>query len=80
MSELTGNNPNLGLVNINAYTKFSKILLICYQDMERKQNYNGMTDGMGQPKEGYKNLHVLKGYVNTVKYRGTLHAIHVCYL
>ena len=32
------NNPYLDLVNINAYTKFGKILLFCSQDIELKQN------------------------------------------
>ena len=40
------NNPNLDLVIINAYTKFGKILSICSQDIEQKQNYDGWTDGM----------------------------------
>ena len=32
------NNPYQGLVNINAYTKFSKIPSICFKDdMERKE-------------------------------------------
>ena len=34
---MTGNNPNLDLVNINAHTKFSRILLIRYQEIEMKQ-------------------------------------------
>ena len=33
---MTGNNPKLGHVNINA--KFGEILSICSQDIERKQN------------------------------------------
>ena len=32
------NNPNLDLVNMNAYFKFGEILSICSQDIERKQN------------------------------------------
>ena len=32
------NYPNLDLVNINAYAKFSQILLIRSQDIERKRN------------------------------------------
>ena len=35
------NNPNLGLVNINEYIKFGKILIICSQNNEWKQNYDG---------------------------------------
>ena len=42
---MTGNNPNLDLVNINAYTKFGEILSFCSQDIELKQNYDRMTDG-----------------------------------
>ena len=41
------NNPNLDLFNINAYTKFGKILSIC-QDIERERNYDGWNDR--QPK------------------------------
>ena len=35
---MTGNNPKLDLVNINAHTKFGLILSISSQDIERKQN------------------------------------------
>ena len=35
---MTGNNPNLDLVNINAYTKFGEILFTCSPDIEQKQN------------------------------------------
>ena len=38
LQKLTHNNPNLGLVNINACAKFGQIPSICYQDIERKQN------------------------------------------
>ena len=31
------NNPNVDLVNMNAYIKFDEILSICSQDIERKQ-------------------------------------------
>ena len=34
---MTGNNPKLDLVNINAYTKFGEILSFCSQDIERKK-------------------------------------------
>ena len=46
------NNPNLDLVSINAYTKIGKILSICSQDIEQKQNYDQQNDGQndGQPK------------------------------
>ena len=40
LRKITGNNPNLDLVNINAYTKFSQNLSICYKDIERKRNSN----------------------------------------
>ena len=30
------NNPNIELVNINAYAKFGQIPSICSQDIERK--------------------------------------------
>ena len=35
---MTGNNPNLYLVNTNALTKFGQILSISSQDIERKRN------------------------------------------
>ena len=64
------NNPNLDLVNINAYTKFGEILSVYSEDIERKRNYDGRTDertdGMTDhvnpaysppfSKRGYKNL------------------------
>ena len=31
------NNPELDLVNTNAYIKFGEILSICSQDIERKK-------------------------------------------
>ena len=37
--KITGSNPNLVIVNINAYIKFGEILSICSQDIERNQNY-----------------------------------------
>ena len=40
------NHPNLDLVNMNAYIKFVEILAICYQDIEWKENYDGMMDRM----------------------------------
>ena len=33
------NNPNLDLVNINAYIKFVEILSICSQDIKLKRNF-----------------------------------------
>ena len=35
---MTGNNPKLDLVNIDACKNLGKILSICFQDIERKQN------------------------------------------
>ena len=35
------NNSNLDLVNINAYTKFGKILSIFSRAIELKKNYDG---------------------------------------
>ena len=36
---MISNNPNLGLVKINAYIKVGEILSICSQDIERKRNF-----------------------------------------
>ena len=38
LREMMCNNSNLDLVNMNAYIKCGDILLICSQDIERKQN------------------------------------------
>ena len=38
LRKMTGNNPKLDLVNVDVHTKFGRILLICSQDIERKQN------------------------------------------
>ena len=38
LQKMTGNNPNLDLVNINAHIKFDQILYICSQDIELKRN------------------------------------------
>ena len=35
---MTGNKPNLDLVNINAHTKYGQILSIRSQDIEPKRN------------------------------------------
>ena len=35
---MTGNNPKLDLVNVDARKKTGKILSIRFQDIERKQN------------------------------------------
>ena len=37
-------NPNVDLVNMNAYIKFGEILSICSQDIEQKQNF-GVNQG-----------------------------------
>ena len=34
--KMTGNNPKLDLVNVDVHTKFSRILSICSQVIERK--------------------------------------------
>ena len=38
LQKMTGNNPKLDLVNVDAHTKFGRILSIHSQDIERKQN------------------------------------------
>ena len=38
------NNPDVDLVNMNAYIKFGEILSICSQNIERKQNF-GVNQG-----------------------------------
>ena len=43
-TKMVCNNPNLELVDINAYTEFGEILLICSKDIERKQKPDGPTE------------------------------------
>ena len=38
LRKMMGNNPKLDLVNVNVHTKFSQILSIGSQAIERKQN------------------------------------------
>ena len=38
LRKMTGNNPMLDRVNDDVHTKFGRILSICSQDIERKQN------------------------------------------
>ena len=38
------NNPNVDLVNMNAYIKFGEILSICSQYIEEKRNF-GVNQG-----------------------------------
>ena len=35
---MTGNYPNIDLVNMHAYIKLGEILSICFQDIEQKRN------------------------------------------
>ena len=37
LRKMTGINPNLDLVNLNAYTKYGQILSICSIDIERNE-------------------------------------------
>ena len=39
------NNPNVDLVNMNAYIKFGKILSICSQDIGQKGD-SGVNQGL----------------------------------
>ena len=41
---MTGNNPKPGLVSVDVYTKFGKILSIHSQDIEWKPNIHGFTE------------------------------------
>ena len=44
VQKMTCNNPNLDLVNMNAYIKLGEIMSICSQDIERKRNFEGNSD------------------------------------
>ena len=41
---MTGNNSKLDLVNVDVHTKFGQILSMTSQDIERKQNLDGITE------------------------------------
>ena len=45
LRKMTGNNPKLDLVNVDVHTKFGQILSIRSQDIERNQNFDGITEG-----------------------------------
>ena len=40
LGKMMGNNPKLGLVNVDVHTKFGQILSIFSQAIERKRNSN----------------------------------------
>ena len=40
LKKMTGKNPNLDLVNVNAFIKNGQILSICSKDFEQKRNSN----------------------------------------
>ena len=44
LQKMKGNNPKLGLVNVDVHTKSGQSLSICSQDIEWKQNVHGMTE------------------------------------
>ena len=41
---MTGNNPKLGLVNVDVHTKFGQILSSHSQDIEQKRIVHGKTE------------------------------------
>ena len=52
LQKMMGNNPKLGLVNVDVYTKFGQILSICSQDIEWKLNVQGMTEPQNHERTG----------------------------
>ena len=44
MQKTTGNNPKLGLCNVDVHTKFGQILSIRSQDIEWKPHIHGITE------------------------------------
>ena len=44
LRKMTGNNPKVDLVNVDVHTNFGQILSIRSQDIERKQNLDGITE------------------------------------
>ena len=52
LRKMTGNNPKLGLVDVDVHTKFGQILSIRSQDIERKRNVNGITEWRNHGRTG----------------------------
>ena len=44
LGKMTGNSPKLDLVNVDVHTKCGQILSSRSQDIERKQNLDGITE------------------------------------
>ena len=42
---MTYNNPNVDLVNMNAYIKFGELMTFCSQDIKRKRNFGAQIKG-----------------------------------
>ena len=42
---MTGNNPNLDLVNVNAYIKLGEILSIFSQDIDQRKQKSDVNQG-----------------------------------
>ena len=59
--KFTPNNPNLNLVNINAYAKFGQIPSIRSQDIERKRSRNHNLKTVYQP------YFICGGYKSNIK-------------
>ena len=55
LRKMTGNNPKLDLVNADVHTKFGRILLNRYQDIERKRNF-GNNEGPSKGNNSSANL------------------------
>ena len=47
---MAGNNLKLDLINVDVNTKFGQILSISSQDIEWKQNSDGITEGQNDGK------------------------------
>ena len=48
VQKMMGNNPKLGLVNVDVHTKFCQILSIGSQDIEQKPNIHGIRERQGE--------------------------------
>ena len=52
LQNMTHYNPNVDLVYDNVYTKFGLLPSIHFPDIERKPNYDGMTDKQNDGRTG----------------------------
>ena len=54
---MTGNNPNVDIVSINANAKFDEILSIGSQEIWRKRNFDGLMENKASIAPTFSKMH-----------------------